>query len=173
MAIGANSYGTVAEVGVLTPLYATAAGTTYSTTTRPTLAQVEKFVDRVSGIVNVLLAEAGFAIPVTQTDAKLALDDFVVMEAAGLAEYANGAGPFIAGSEQMRAATPTRIIVRDAELFIEAHADGFEALGATRTRRLTYGLGCRTENADGESILPYFSREQMGNEVEDWTGEGD
>jgi hypothetical protein len=73
----------------------------------------------------------------------------------------------------MRATTPTRIIMRDAELFISEHADGIEALGATRTRGLTYGLGCRTENADGESILPMFSREQMGNEVEDWTGEGD
>ena len=171
MAIGTNSYGSVAEVGALTPLYATATGTTFDTTTRPTLTQVEKFVDRVSGIVNVLLAEAGFAVPVSNTDAKLALDDFVVMECAGLVEYANGAGPFIAGSEQMRAQTPTRIIMRDAEAFIEAHADGLEALGATRTRGVTYGLGCRTEDADGRAILPMFSRRQMGHDVEDWTGD--
>jgi len=168
VALGSNSYGTVAEVGALTPLYATATGTTYDATTRPTITQVEKFIDRVSAIVNVLLAEAGFAVPVTQADAKLALDEFVVMQAAHLAAYANGAGPFVSGGEEMRYTTPTRVITKDAELFIADHADGFEALGATRIRTLTYGLECRTQTADGDDIHPPFSRWQAGQSVFDW-----
>lgn len=168
MAIGDNSYGTVAEVGVLTPLYATATGTTYDATTRPTITQVEAFIDRVSAIVNVLLAEAGFDVPVTQADAKLALDEFVVMQAAHLAEFANGAGPFVAGGDQMRYSTPTRVIMRDAELFISKHAAGFEKLGATRTYSMADGLECRRVDDAGDDIEPVFQRKMMGNTVVDW-----
>lgn len=168
MAIGANSYGSVAEVAALTPLYATATGQTYDANTRPTLTQVEKFIDRVSGIVNVLLAEAGFAIPVSQATAKLLLDDFVVMQVVHLAEFANGAGPFVSGGTEMRYESPTRVIMRDAELFIAAHAAGIEALFSTRTRHLTYGLQIRTEDDAGDEIVPIFQRKMMENVIEDW-----
>jgi hypothetical protein len=171
MAIGANSYGSVAEVAALTPHYATATGNTFDADTTPTLTQVEKFIDRVSAILNVLLAEAGFSVAVSQADAKLALDQFTVMQAAHLVEFANGAGPFISGGEEMRYTTPTRVILRDAELFIEKHAAGFEALGAARTRHLTDGLECRTEDDAGDAIEPVFQRKMMGNVVVDWDEE--
>lgn len=171
MAIGDNSYGSVAEVAALTPHYATATGSTFDTGTVPTLTQVEKFIDRVSAIVNVLLAEEGFAIPVSQADAKLALDEFTVMQSAHLVEFANGAGPFIAGSEELRYGTPTRVLMRDAELFIQDHAIGFEQLGATRTRHMTDGLECRTEDDAGDVIEPIFQRKMMGNVVIDWDTE--
>jgi hypothetical protein len=144
----------VAEVAALSPLYATGNGT-FDTETLPTLAQVEKFIDQVSGAVNVLLAEAGFTIPVSQADAKLALDGFVAQEAAGLVAYANGAGPFIPSGMYQRAESPNRIILKDAEAFIEAHAQGFELLGAARTRTLTNGL-------DAASVDPPFSFDWSG-----------
>lgn len=168
MAIGANSYGSTDEVGALTPLYATASGVIYSTTTRPTLAQVETFVNRVSGILNVLLAEAGFKVPVSQADAKLALDEFVVAQVVELCHAANGAGPYAPGSEEMRAGSPFRTIEREAAEFILKHAAGVEALGVTRSRSLTYGLQCRTEDDSGAEIVPAFQREMMGNEIVDW-----
>ena len=167
MGIGTNSYGSVAEVAALTTRY-TASGS-YSTATRPTLAQVEKFIDRVSAHLNVFLAEAGFAIPVSQADCKLSLDDFVVMHVTLLAHAANGAGPYGPGSEQLRQGdTPMKVILKEAETFIEAHADGYEQLGATRTRNQTEGLACRTTDASGDDIVPFFSRSQMGNSVTDW-----
>jgi len=168
MTIGDNSYGTVAEVGALVPLYATATGTTFDATTRPTITQVEGMIDRVSGIVNVVLAEEGFDIPVTQADAKLALDDFVVMHVAHLAAYANGAGPFVSGADEMRYTTPTRVIMRDAEIFIKDRAKGFELLGATRTYKMTYGLEYRDVDDAGDDIEPVFQRKMMGNAVVDW-----
>lgn len=171
MAIGANSYGSVAEVGALTPLYATATGTTYSTTTRPTLAQVEKMIDRVSGILNVALAREGFAVPVSQADAKLALDEFVIAQVTELCHAANGAGPYAPGSEEMRAGTPFRAVAKEAAAFVSDYAAGLEMLGATRSRTATYGLGCRTERADGSEVRPPFSVKQMGNVIEDWTDE--
>lgn len=171
MAIGSNSYGSVLEVAALTPWYATATGSTYDASTKPTLTQVEKFIDRVSGILNVLLAEAGFAIPVSQADAKLALDEFVVAQAVELCHAANGAGPYAPGSEEMRAGTPFRRIMKEAAEFIDDHAIGLEQLGATRTRHMTDGLECRTTDDAGDTIEPIFQRKMMGNVIEDWDTE--
>jgi hypothetical protein len=166
MAIGDNSYGSVAEVEALVQRYTNAGS--FDAGTRPTATQVEKMIDRVSGIVNVLLAEAGFAIPVSQADAKLALDDFVVNQTVQLAHAANGAGPFAPGSEQLRTSTPMKIIIAEAAAFILDHAEGFEALGATRDRHLTYGLGCRLKDAAGDDLVPPFHREMIGHKIVDW-----
>jgi hypothetical protein len=125
-------------------------------------------IDRVSGIVNVLLAEAGFSIPVSQADAKLALDDFVINQTVQLVHAANGAGPFAPGSEQLRTSTPMKIIISEATDFILEHAIGFEALGATRSRHLTYGLKCRLEDAAGDDLVPPFHREMIDHEIVDW-----
>ena len=166
MAIGDNSYGSVAEVAALVGRY-TASGS-FSDSTRPTSTQVEKLIDRVSGLVNVLLAEQGFAIPVSQADAKLALDDFVVEQAVQLCHAANGAGPYAPGSESLRGQSPMKVIMREAEGFIGEHAVGLEFLGATRDRAATYGLQCRAEDAGGDELVPPFSREMIGHEIVDW-----
>lgn len=167
MAILANSYGSDAEVAALVPRYTT--GGAFTSSTRPTLTQVEKFLDRVSSVLNVLLAEEGFVIPVTQADCKLALDDFAVAQASELAHAANGAGPYAPGNEEMRhGRSAFQIILREAAEFINKHADGFELLGATRTRSLTSGLACRTQDDAGNDLHPMFSREQFGNEILDW-----
>lgn len=166
MAIGSNSYGSVAEVEALVGRYTDDGKFTAST--RPTLTQAEKFIDRVSAIVNVLLAEQGFSIAVTQADAKLALDDFVVEQTVQLCHGANGAGMFAPGSEELRGRTPFRVIMGEAEKFIEKHAVGFELLGATRTYKLTYALACRTQDDAGDDIEPIFQRKMMGNTIIDW-----
>jgi len=162
MALGPNSYGSVAEVAALTLRY-TDSGS-YNATTRPTLSQVETFLDRVSGVLNVLLAGAGFAIPVTQPDAKLALDDFAVDQAAALAHAANGAGPYAPGSETLRHRTPRDVILTAAREFVVEQAHGLEALGAERPRPLTYGLTSRQVSA-------IFRRRQMDDKAEDWDGD--
>ena len=123
---------------------------------------------RISAVVNVLLAEAGFDIPVRQADARLALDEFVVAQVVELCHAANGAGPYAPGSDEMRAGSPFRVIVKEAAEFIEKHAGGLEALGAARSRRLTHGLGCRTEDDAGDEIHPMFQRKMMGHLVVDW-----
>jgi len=159
MGIRPNSYGSVAEVEALTKRY-TSSGS-YGTTTNPTLAQVEQFLDRVSGIANVVLAEQGFSIPVTQADAALAIADFVVGQAALLVEAANGHGLYAPGSQSVRGTTPMRLVIREAEAFFEAHAVGLELLGATRSRRLTDGLACRETDGSGAVIEPWFKREML------------
>jgi hypothetical protein len=157
MTITANSYGSVVEVAALTGRY-TASGS-YTTSTRPTEAQVEKFIDRVSGTLNLMLAEQGFAIPISNTDAKLVCDEFVVEQAVQLCHGANGAGPFAPGSEQLRSRTAFEIVSREAAEFVEKHASGFEFLGAARDRALTYGLQATTTDTDGDDLIKMFGRE--------------
>lgn len=166
MAVATNTYGSVDEVAALTVMY-TDDGV-YDLETRPTLGQVETFLDRVSAILNMVLAREGFSVPVTQADAALALDDFAVEHAAYLCHSVNRAGPYVPGNEQLRGRTAFEVIREAAASFIQEWAGGLEALGATRTRAGTYGLGCRTQDADGDELTPFFQRKMMGNEVVDW-----
>ena len=166
MAIGDNSYGTVAEIEELVGRYADSGKLTAET--RPSRRQVEAWLDGVSSIVNVILAEAGFAIPVTQSDAAGAIARFVVDEVVQLCHGANGAGSYAPGSETLRNTTANRQIVHNAEVFLAGHAAGLEQLGATRERHLADGLTCRTEDDAGDEIHPMFQRKQMGNVVVDW-----
>ena len=164
MSIGASSYGSVAEVQAFVKKY-TASGS-FTTGTHPTLAQVEGFIDKISGLVNVLLSEMGFTVPISQADAKLALDLFVVEEAAALCEAANASGRFF--SEGATGTGVFQHIQADTEVFIKAHATGFERLGATRGRSATYGMGWWDTDDAGDAIEPIFSREMFGNTIIDW-----
>jgi len=158
MAVGANSYGTVAEVEALTKRY-TVEGV-YTTTSLPTILNVEAFLDRVSSILNVLLAEAGFTIPVSQADAKLALDDYAVDLASVLCHAANGAGPLAPGNaKELRGRLPREALLDAAAAFVSGHADGLQALGAARTKSATYGLQVREEDDDGVALTPFFERD--------------
>jgi len=162
----ANSYGTVAEVAALTPGY-TESGD-YDTTTRPTEAQVERFIDRISAVLNVILAGLGFSIPISQEDAAMMLAEFVTDHAAYLCHGVNRAGPYAPGSEQLRGRSPFEIIRKEAEAFLENHAAGIEALGATRSSHMSDGLACRTETDSGTTLEPPFQRLMMGGAITDW-----
>jgi hypothetical protein len=135
MGIGANSYGTVAKVEALTTRWTD--GGTYKTTTQPTLVQVEGFIDDVSALVNTVLAQNGFTIPVSATTAPIAnaaLGLFVVMQAVALCDAAHYAGRFYQAEEKARG--PWDVITEAAERFIEKYSQGLEDLAAARTRDL-------------------------------------
>lgn len=166
MATGDNAYGSVAEIEALVTRY-TGEGA-FTEATQPTRAQVERFVDRVSAIINVALARAGFAIPVTQDDAIVALADFVVDQAVQLCHAANGAGPYAPGAENLRGRRPRAAILQEAFDFVDDYAAGLEALGATRTYPLSSGLACRTQDEAGDDLVPPFHREMIDHEIIDW-----
>ena len=90
MTIAINSYGDVDEIASLCPRLADAITYKFTTATRPTLTQAESFTDQVSSVLNIMLAEQGFKIPISQADCKLALDLFVNQEVAAIAEGING-----------------------------------------------------------------------------------
>lgn len=165
MAIGANSYGTVTEVQALTPRYGT-----YTTTTRPTLAQVENWIDKASATLNVILAGSGFAIPIVQADAKSACAQVIVEAVADLCHAANSAGRFYTERALERGVSPLKVLRQEMQEWVEDNATGLENLGATRNRSLLGGLLYRDTDDSGNATFPIFQREGFGNSFTDWDG---
>lgn len=160
MSISENSYGAIEEIAGLVPKWASAQGT-FTVTTRPTLAMVEMSINQISALLNAMLAEAGFAIPVEQADAKTALDFFVDQEVAAIAEGINGSGRFGPTNKSATAKGRFALLVADAQEFIKSNMAGFERLGATRNYSATAGLAFRDADNQGNDAHPLFSREQF------------
>jgi len=165
MAISANSYGTTAGVGALTPLHTS--GGAFGIATRPTLSQVESFIDQVSAIMNTVLAQYGFDVPVSQADAKLALDMFCNAECASIVEGVNGSGRFGPTTKNPNSRRYI-LITEDVQKFVEANAIGLQRLGAARDYSLTAGLDARTFDERGNDIHPIFQRNAFGNTFDNW-----
>lgn len=167
MTISANSYGDTAEVAALVPRYVNSNGE-FDAVTRPKLAEVESIIDQLSGIVNAMLAEAGFTIPVSQADAKLAIDLFVNQEAAAICEGVNGYGRF--GPTQGKGTQRGRwaLMTDDVEKFIKTYMAGLERLGAARTYSQTAGLAYRDTDERGNETFPIFQRSGFGNAFTNW-----
>lgn len=168
MTVGANSYGTAAGVGALVPKWA---GTgAFAATTRPTLAQVESWLDQVSAIVNGTLRQEGFAIPVTQADAKLTLTLFVQEEVADIVNGINGAGRFgpTAGSKNGANRSRYQTIVDDVQAYIRGVAVGLDRMGATRTSTIASGICYRDTDEGGDDTFPLFQRGAFGATFTDW-----
>lgn len=136
-----SSYGTVADVEMLVPRY-TQNGV-FTETTRPKVAHVETFINRISAIVNIMLAEQGFKVPVTEQNSQLAVTDFVVNAVADMCMWVNSAGRFVT-EKRLIGQQPLTIITAEAEDFLKRNAVGFEMSGAQRDRSLTYGLDYKT-----------------------------
>lgn len=166
MAIGNNSYGTMAEVVALTRIYLQGE-TTFNNETIPAGVDVEKFIDRASGVLNLALANAGFTIPITQADAKLACDDWVVGMAAAYVELSQ---PYTSEEpqENKRSGLLSRLS-KEAVKFVKDNTKGFAVLGVTQTADDSSGLiftgataqADRTDPTDTGLEQPKFSRGQF------------
>lgn len=130
MALNDNSYGSVAGVASLVPRFVNGDGE-FSPETRPTEAGVEGLIDQISSILNMVLATAGFSVPVDQADCVRMLDFFVNQEVASVVEGVNGSGRF-GPKTKGGSASRFSMIHSDAEEFIMANAIGLERLGADK-----------------------------------------
>ena len=166
MAIGTHSYGSTIGTAALVPRWASSGD--FTTTTRPTLAQAESWIDQVSGMLNAMLARAGFTIPISDDDVKDALDLFVNQEAAAMADGVNGSGKFGPTAKAVGKQGRFNILMEDVQDFIEAYAVGFERLGAERTTTVASGIGYRNVDESGDEIHPIFQREGFGNVFSNW-----
>jgi hypothetical protein len=168
LAIGDNSYGSAVGVAAMVPRWPNSNGV-FDATTRPNLATVEDWLDQVSALLNTILAENGFAVPVSQATARLALDMFANEEVAAMSEGVNGSGRFGPTAKQGgKAKGRFALILDDVETFIGSNAAGFERLGAARSFSRAGGIGFRDANESGEATFPIFQREQFGNSFTDW-----
>lgn len=157
-----NTYGTVADVAVFVRRYTN--GGIFDHTTRPMEAEVQAFMNRLSARVNVYLAEAGFAIPIVQTDCVLVLSDFVISTCVDYCHWVNSAGRFF-DNKTLKARSFQAVIDEEVMTFVRDHADGLEALGAVRNRSATYGFVVGAY----DHLIPMFQRGGFGWRVRDTT----
>lgn len=134
----------------------------YSAATNPTTAQVEMWIDQVSGTINVLLAEKGFATPLTQADAVLTLQAIVTEAVADLAHAANSAGRFFTDRALASGKAPMAVIRMEMADWIQEHAEGLEAIGAGRNVATSGGIGYRDGDDNGNEVSPLFGRNTYG-----------
>lgn len=167
MATGANSYGSAANVAALTPRFTNSG--VFDTTTRPTIAQVETWIDQTSGTVNIMLAEMGFVIPVTQADAVLSLASLVTSSCADRALYANQTGRFFTDAALEHGISIDKTLRNEIAAWVEAHAGGIEALGATRTNASAGSeIAYREADNAGDDVTPLFQRKAFGDVTRNW-----
>src|SRR5574341_553003 len=166
MAIGANSYGSTAGVSGLVPNFPT--GGSFTAGTRPTLTQVEGWIDSISGILNSMLAEAGFAVPMSDDDVKDALDFFVNQEVASICEGVNGSGRFGPTCKQVGRQGRFAIMLEDVKALVDGNKAGFERLGAERAYDTTSSIAFRDTDESGEAVAPLFERKAFGDTTFEW-----
>lgn len=166
MAINANSYGTVSEVAALTRLYL-AGETEFSSSTRPTLTDVETWIDRCSGLLNLALANCGFSTPVSQADAKFACDMWVVEKVAALVELSQPTAAF--GEEPNPRAAYFQTLGQNATQWVQENELGFKTLGvsvsdASSAALVSTGETVQSSRPDATNTgieQPFFTRRQF------------
>ena len=166
MALASDSYSSIAEVVAMTRHLLDGAST-YSTSTRPRLAEVENFINYASSVLNSALAKYGFTTPVTQATVLYALDGWVTGKAATWAEATQrGAGFSDDGNER---AAILSDLVGDASTFVEMMAQGWIELGAAYSSNAGAGatftaIDKSSQRSDPDNTAreqPLFSRRQF------------
>lgn len=165
MAIAASSYGSVAEVLAYTRHLLTDGNPTFTADTRPSLSEVERFLDRRSAILNACLAENGYTVPVsTPQAARDILAHFAVQGAAADAELtARSAGASPEGGEDRREKQFLKEFDK-ACAFIAGAA--FASLGAPQARPSSSiaGIAFGGMTRGRQPLRPVFGRTAFGQD---------
>lgn len=167
MAIADNSYGSLVEVGANVTRYANKS-VTFDAETNPTGPRVEKFIDRVSAVVNSYLSALGFTIPITQADAKLLMDNIVVDQVTLMVEGVNGTGRYAPGSKTIAQRSMMSVLTEEVTDFLDMVAIGLEDLGAERGKSTISRISFRDSDERGNETFPMFQRAGFGNKLTDW-----
>lgn len=170
MAIRADSYSSTSEVKAFTR-HLLNGQSAFNSTTRPTGTELEKFIDRASGVLNLALAQAGFhpADVRGNSTAKLACDDWTTTRAAEYVELTQR-GVGYSDAEGSRTASFTNLI-KSAEQFTQLNRLGFVRLGVEQEYKLSDGLAFtgmdkqadRSDPQDTSMEQPFASRRQFDN----------
>jgi hypothetical protein len=169
MALSASSYGTVAGVAAYVAHLLPTSKTTFDATTRPTITQVEAFLDQQSAKLNAWLAMSGYSTPVTAVGAVTVLSNFANLGAAGLCELTQrAAGVEAEGTNQRENKFLAEF--KEAEAFITTGA--LAALGAGRVNAGpgVAGLSVGGRTRGGGRLVPMFTRTSFGQNPTAETG---
>lgn len=151
--------------------------TAFNTTTRPTMTEVTKFLQRAGGLVNVALVREGLAIPITNSTAKLTIDDWVTIQTVEYVELTKrGVGYSEEGGQRRAFADLTKA----ARTFAKENRLAFIRLGCTEDYQLSDGLAFtgqdvtdnRADPDDTSLAQPVFGRGKFNHPSID-SDEGD
>jgi hypothetical protein len=154
-------YGTAAGVAKYVAHMTTAGA--FTTTTKPTLAQVGDMLDESSAILNGWLSLAGYTVPVTATRAAAALSRYANLGAAGLAELAQRSAGY-SETDQNRRENKFLAEFNKAEKFIASGALGGLGATTTDTGPALSGFSVGGLTVGGQRLRPIFRRTSFNNQ---------
>jgi len=131
-----TAYGAASDVAALAGAHT--AGGAFTTTTTPTLLQVEAWLVDVSDLMDLALAQHRFEIPIdtgltNYTKITNILSNVVVPLVADLCHAANSSGRFFTQKAIEFGLSPMKVITKDINTWVDSNADGLVALGMTMT----------------------------------------
>ena len=138
MAIRSDSYSSTAEIKAFTR-HLLDGQTAFNSTTRPRVTELEKFIDKASGVLNLALSVGGFTPSAiyTNSTAKLACDDWVTNYAVRYVELTQRGTGY---SEQDGSRSAAFKMAKDATAFVKDMALGFVNIGVTQAVKKSDGL---------------------------------
>jgi hypothetical protein len=158
MAVHADVYGTVARVEGYTRDIVV--GGTFGDNTRPTLTDVETFINTVGMYLNNILATAGYTVPVSAVSDPYAHEYLAGVNSAGGAWHVLGAIPGEAWEPVDRGLARSRrqVLEKQVEVAVELIQKG--GLFATKSDSLLDRLIIGSyQDSDGNTKLPLFTRD--------------
>lgn len=162
-----GTYSSLTEIAALVPRYANRSGT-FDDSTRPPVEEVVTLIDQVSAILDSILATEGFAVPVTDTEAKRTIDFWVRQEIAAVVEGINGSGRFGPTTKSGGGRGRFALIFDDVVNWVEMMAVGLERMGAERTYDFASSIGYRDTDESGDEIFPIRQRKEFGTDWDNW-----
>jgi len=165
--IGTNSFSSVEQVAVYTQ-HLLEGSASFSTSTHPTLAQVESFIDQVSGMLISSLAKYGFSVANIQanTYANLACDMWVSQRVAQMVEFTS---PIASQGTEEERSKSLWYFVKSSDEFVKQNAEGWKNLGITTTTNLSSGLSYTGLTKQADRVIddtqeqPVIKRHQFDN----------
>ena len=155
--LATNSYGSLTQVAGLAPMFTK--GGVFTESTRPTIATLVTYMDRISGVLNRCMNKYELPVPATDATTILALDLYVETEAIKMVRSVNVGGSL--GPRALGGSVRTQPASEDpftsACSFIEELV--YEPAGSVLTR---------TTDEAGDATFPIFQRSAFGNRFNDW-----
>jgi hypothetical protein len=127
------AYGSAVGVAALSALWATGAGGTFDVNSRPTLAQVNTWLDEVSKLLDTALNDQGFDTPVTVTAVTGELGLLVNGVVKDLCDYSHGAGRFFTEKALDAGISPFMTVDKELHEWVKRKIVGLEKQGVPRS----------------------------------------
>lgn len=161
-----DSYGSVEGVAAYARVY-THNGQ-FDVTTNPTHLTVINWLNQVSDLFNIALADAGFEVPVVQVDAVSSITMMVEQLVADIAAAVNSSGRFFSERAIQTGTSIMGTIRREISDWVKVNASGLELLGVPRVHSAIGKIGFKATDGKGNEIHPIFQRNAFGNRFQDW-----